>query len=174
MRAIISLVCGLFLFAACDPDDNQGPPELEVNFVTGINLSDENGLALGKKGNPNVKPEGVAVFPNPVLSGVMQVAGQQSITNLWLVEGIAQKTAATDIQSLLENHEYTTEDIKAFPVLEFTPNDTTFAIDVSMLEKGYYRVFLQRADGAIVWDNIYLSPGATFADTWTELGNFWD
>ncbi len=174
MRAIISLFCGLFLFAACDPDDNQGPPELEVNFVTGINLSDDNGLALGKKGNPNVKPGGVAVFPNPVLSGVMQVAGQQSITSLWLVEGIAQKTSATDMQDLLANHEYTTEDIKAFPVLEFTPDDTTFAIDISMLEKGYYRVFLQRADGAIVWDNIFLNPGATFADTWTELSNFWD
>lgn len=174
MRAIISLVCCLFLFAACDPDDNQGPPELEVNFVTGINLSDENGQALGKKGNPNVKPDGVAIFPNPVLSGVMQVAGQQSITNMWLVEGIAQKTSAADMQSLLADHEYTPEDIKAFPVLEFTPGDTTFAIDVSMLAKGYYRVFLQRADGSIVWDNIYFSPGATFAEVWTNLSEFWD
>lgn len=177
MKNLLLLLLTLFWIPGCvDDDDTPGFPELAVELVTGINLSDANGQALGKMGNPNVKPGGISVYPNPLTGNSLAVQAPEPVGTVWLMKATAQKTnPPANLGQLLEEHSYSVEEIKAFPVKEYTPTAQAFILDLDGLEAGYYRIFFQSAPSEdILWDNFYFSPGKTFEEVWAELDAFWN
>jgi hypothetical protein len=168
----------LLIFSACGKDDDAGPeyPELAIDLVTGLYLTDENGVPLDTLGNPNVWNEDVEIYPNPA-NGNFLVKAQQAIDTLWLIAATGQKTQlvpGVDYQALLEAQTYTSEEVRSLPLQTYTPEVANFVIDPGNLEAGYYRLFFKRSDGSIVWNNLYFHPDKTLEESRNELFDFWE
>lgn len=135
----------------------------EIPVITGHFLKGASGTSYGTNGIPNVKVREVTptgsvysfnVFPNPCseLCRIdIQVPGSGILKKIWIIP--AQYEGNN--QSTINNLGATTMILGGEPVFEaeFSIDETT--LDLSGLDSGYYRIYLQ-ADNYLLYDNLVI------------------
>ncbi len=163
MKTILKTFCllALFSFSNCGNDDDAPPAKTfkDIDVVTGMNLYDVNGAAIGKWKDPNINPGDVSVFPNPCL-GELFVNSQEKILRLWLIASQCKVGESDNIesQSLGINFEESELDASALRTFN-TPNfQDVLLLDFSDLPKGFYKLFYETEEAEIFWQNLYIDP----------------
>lgn len=173
-KSLLMLLSVLSL--SCSSDDNSNTGNTNMNLVTGINLrqtAEDIGLEFG---NPNVFVNNMFVaYPNPV-NNVVYIAAQENITDIWLVRGNAKKIYQnTNFGTLLNSTLYPEATISSSSDLSLNGQSSeAISLNVSTLEKGYYKVFV-KIGGQIYWDNLYkYDEGESNEDQFNAIFNFWN
>ncbi len=170
MKKTLFILAALFSFViySCDDDDMAGPDAptkktyADLDVVTGLDLSDENGNSLGKWNFPNHKPGQIQVFPNPN-SGVASVVSfsQQKVVRIWLIPATCLVDSLTaDIPALSANLTYEVSELESAQIKDISVTDFSFQVqlDFSDVPKGLYRLFYQIEGGELFWENMYIDP----------------
>jgi len=174
-KVILSLIVLHTLAFQCDPGTglyDTTPRDMEI--ITGLQARASNGVELQKFGNPNAKTGGIAAAPNPV-NTLLTGTGADIVRKVWLVPGKLEygfRTVEFDV--LYQNHIYSQADIEAEHVKFYTPNTAYFAINLTDVPSGYYRIFFQLDNGEMQWDNIYIDHEKPFQESIDQLADDWD
>lgn len=173
-KSLLMLLSVLSL--SCSSDDNSNPGNTSMNLVTGINLRQTAEDIPFEFGNPNILVNNKFVaYPNPV-NNVVNIASQENITDIWLVRGTPKKIYQTvNFSSILNNSLYTETSIINSAELSLNGQSSdVISLNVSALEKGYYKVFV-KIGGQIYWDNLYkYDEGESNEDQFNAMFNFWN
>ena len=169
MRKLFFPLCCALLLVACGDDDITRDPyaeELNLEIVTGLQCRDANGAPVSTLGNPNVRSGEVDIFPNPSNGDVLvQYFGGASLqVRQYWVFAAEQNTdyAAIDYQAVLTGSTYSADEVSDLNSVQTNiVNQSAFALDLSNLMPGYYRIFYLMGDETLLWDNLYVDPSAT-------------
>lgn len=153
-------------------------PELALNLVTGIQMRDANGQAIGNAGNPNVKNGEIGVFPNPMVDVANVFIIDGFLEEIWILPGTQNKDFSDlDFNSILENHKVPLDSITENKIMEFgLPDDQDVQaanLNLSNLETGYYRIFCKTASGEIFWDNLKIDKESDPGERISNLLDEW-
>lgn len=150
----------LILSEGCNKviDDDFRTSELQAPTITGFYLTNEYGEYIGVKGVPNVKNSvnnqtKMVVYPNPCrVSFTISTFMDNQIKQCWIVRG---NTDFGDEGIIIDNGMVNSK-IGGMPLLktEFFSRDVSF--DVSLLDPGYYRVYL-KTESHLLYDNIVIN-----------------
>jgi len=159
----ILVVCA---FISCDNKDDDSYTieptvvEEQIDLVTGLILKDNAGVLIDTVGNPNINTQDLLVFPNPARSVVfVQV---ENSAKFWIVPGIKEDSLFTDVDfpTVFLSETYTESELDSLSIIRFNLNDypnlNQYSIDLTDFPESYYRLFIQRTDGSIAWDNFYI------------------
>ena len=154
----------IFSFISCNDDEisESNNNYVLVDSVTDLYLYDENGAAIGKWRDPNVKrSEDAFVYPIPATDALF-VSSNSFITNIWVIKGDCFQEDIDNIEDLSQNLIYEVSELEPN---EFTANFSSqtpnFQIDFRDYEKGFYRIFYEIENDVIYWENLYVDPTAT-------------
>jgi hypothetical protein len=163
----------LIVFVSCGDNNREDFDPRRIEIVTGMNLTDANGIPVEQWGNPNV-PSNVnfSIFPKPAFESI-RIRTNSAMQRIWLIRGVpTQLLFDTDFDQVFAETPYQFADVEAyaFRTIE-TPSTTEVDVSLTDITQGYYRVFIELANGSIIWDNIYVQGSNTvdFIDI-----NFWD
>ena len=133
-----------------------------INKVTGIDLFDINGEAIGRWREPNHNPGDSRAFPVPG-DGNLFIFSQSNIQRVMVIPADCIMDETENIVALSQELAYDIEDIEEFVVLDVpTPNfNMNLALDLTNLEAGFYKVFFIINADENYWQNIYIDPGVT-------------
>jgi len=151
---------------ACVNDDPESGPEVElpgfedINIITGLDFSDDNGSPIGRWRSPNNKPGEVDCYPNPNI-GILGIHSQEKITHFWLIAAeCLNDTITSDIYSKAKALEYVPDSLEAYIVQEIPINDfnVNMYLNFSEVLPGFYRLFFKMETGELFWENLYMDP----------------
>ena len=168
------LLSWLFLCIACSNDDSDTNANAQnIQWVTGVQLVQSGGSPPVVAGNPNVVSQKILTFPNPAIgSFFVDISLSETISGVWVRPGIATKSFdSVDFSEVLRPTLYEKSEIEANAILSFpNTNTSNLLVDVSDLDSGYYRVFVE-INGEFYWDNIFV---ANNNESPQEIIDFWD
>jgi hypothetical protein len=148
-----------------------------LNLVTGINFretGDPNEIPL-QLGNPNVFVSNMlVVYPNPSIDFVY-ISANQNISSIWIVAASPEKIYQdVNFSSILSTDLYSEQTIVSNSKVSITGKSaTTIVVNIGILAKGYYKVFV-KINGEIYWDNLYkLDSQGDNQVQFNALSNFW-
>ncbi len=160
-----------------DPEPTNENPELAINLVTGINMTDEQGAPVGNVGNPNVYPGNLMLFPKPC-KDVISVFDMSNFKNIWVTKGNKnQSFADIEYDRLLANTDYPTDSILLVTELIFElENQDVSQVNLNLenLSTGYYRVFVEMKSGDLFYDNIYVDKETPQGERVDKLVSDWN
>lgn len=118
---------------------------------------------------------GLIAYPNPAINSIsLNTNNVSEIDAIWFLKGeVSTKKQDVDFQTTLKNVFYEETLIDQSSILKKTDlsGNTTFTIDLSTLDNGFYRVFVKSAVG-IEWQNIYVANTMN-ALTIEEITQLW-
>ena len=173
---LISILSTLLLFSCNDDDNNNPEPPTayqELGFVTGLDLFDVNGEAIGRYKDPNHKPGEVSVFPIPN-NGVFSIFSLMQVDRLWLIPAeCAIDTLNMDIFELSQSLTYEVAEIENAQIKDLNTASLgmQFQLDFSDVDAGYYRLFYQMTNEELFWQNMFIDPDANGFPDFTLLDN---
>lgn len=160
-----------------DPEPANENPELAINLVTGINMTDETGAPISSVGNPNVFPRNLNLFPKPC-KDVISVFDQSNIKNIWITKGNKnQNFEDVEFDRLLANTDYSFDSIISVTELIFeleTQSVNQVNLNLENLPTGYYRVFVELESGNLSYDNIYVDKETPQGEIIDKLVSDWN
>jgi len=157
----IAVFIGIY-FLACDSD----PVEqlyADIDIVTGMDLFDPSGLAIGTWREANDNRQDILAYPVPS-------DGSFFVNNLGLTKRIMiiparcyNDTITENIRIESEDLAYDIEDIEALQVGDFEIDGTggPMLFQPPNLSQGFYRLFYIIDNETIYRQNIYIDPAAT-------------
>lgn len=168
-----------FCFISCK-DKEEDPvstnESTNIEWVTGINMTDFSGAPIGPVGNPNTKPGVFAIYPNPA-NEVFTINATNGIASFVIKKGIKNVDYPDEnFDQTLNSLSYSdSELIKNQLIAESFDNFTQLVnINSESLETGYYRVFYKvRAEDDYIWDNIYINHEIPYPAVIDSLVNDW-
>lgn len=166
---ILALGLGLFFYACGDKEilEEEIEEEMEVfpdysdlQIVTGLFLYDASGIAIGKVGNPNHKHgEGLFVYPIPATTSMRIQTTNSTISKVFLIDASCyMDSSGLDLIIASDTLQYTSTQLESKSVLSLDLSDDTIALNLSNLEKGFYRLFILLNDDEYYWYNTYIDP----------------
>lgn len=180
------LICVLLpiLLVSCDEDSPlpQPPPTTNqvsaIGIVTGLDLTDFNGQSLGSVGTANNFGDALA-YPNPAtdLMSVQVLDTNNKIVTYLLVPAIQDTMfSASEVDAFFANYEgYETSrvELAANQNNTLTTPASVITLDLSILPKGYYRLFCITQDGSQHATSIYVDPAAQYPAIVDEVIGGW-
>ncbi|MEM8508593.1 MAG: hypothetical protein AAF717_12225 [Bacteroidota bacterium] len=173
MRRLFSTVFLLLVVACSNDDDSANDDPSDIRWVTGVRLVQSGGSPPIIAGNPNVLGQKILIFPNPAIGTFfVDTSLSETISGVWVRPGTATKSFDNiDFTEVLGSTLYQKSEIEANSVLSFpNTNTSNLSVDVSDLDSGYYRVFVE-IDGAFYWENIFV---ANTNESVQEIIEFWN
>lgn len=169
MKHLFLLFSFVLVLSTCGDDEMVIDPytqELALDIVTGLQTRDANAAPVGMLGNPNVFSGQVDTYPVPAINTVnVQYFGGSNlqIMQYWIFAANATtEYADINYQQLLGNGVYSPDEVSELNILQTsTVNLSSFALDLSDLDPGYYRIFYLLSNEQLLWDNLYIDPSAT-------------
>lgn len=156
MMAALSL--GLLLMTGCKKNDNGGG--LYDTVITGVNLRTVDAAPAGTMGTPNTNTTGQnwfsVAFPipcNQVQNFVIQTQTSGLSANCKLVSAIFPGVPGT---IAVENENMQGVVVRQMQTGPLSDNNH-FAMDVSDLPQGFYRLYFEVSNGELYWDNVWIS-----------------
>ena len=141
---------------------------MAIDTVTGLNLFDENGSPLGQLGTPNDKQGDAILYPIPAIDRFTIQVQSGVVDKIYTIPSDCDdEEVPSDVTTLLESHSYTVEELE---LAAGTNTANTYSlpgasvdIDIEFSSKspGFYRVFILKADGELLWYNTYIDPNVT-------------
>jgi len=162
--AFLALIPLVFTFCAKEEPVTR-LPGLEIPEITGYYLRDQNGYTMGTIGNPNVQPGNgpslaesdhyFMIYPNPAthyLYLYSKSTAANSVRRIWMV------AAATGSSAPGYSEAFNSINLVAggTPLISHTSTSDNIVLDISSLEPGYYRVYLEN-DGLLFYDNLVVA-----------------
>lgn len=163
MKNLIYLFSILLLLISCNnPEKNKNSDcDFEkIDQITGIAMTDDNGSPIGLWEKPNHKPGSTRLFPNPSTTQISIVTDIPAST-YWIVPAdCCMESTLSDLESEVSDISFTESslDNKAVNKITSISMGSIFTISTEMLDEGFYRVFIKRAEDEILWHNIYVNP----------------
>lgn len=168
-----------FCFISCN-DKDEDPVKVNesanIEWVTGINMTDFNGAPIGSVGNPNSKSGVFSVYPNPA-NDAFTINATNGIASFVLKKGLKNVDYPDENfdQSLI-SLTYSELEVTENQLLTESFDNFTQAVTINSeaLETGYYRVFYKvRAEDDYIWDNIYINHEIPYPAMIDSLVNDW-
>ncbi|MCF6131612.1 hypothetical protein [Flavobacterium wongokense] len=148
LTAVIALSCS---------NSDSGVTELtNLRLVTGVTFRQSFDDAPLRLGNPNTfVNDKFVMYPNPG-NPDLYITSPQTITDVWLVKGKAERIyQQVELTGAFNSNTFTEATIDNNAASEISGNSSNdVSIDISNLPMGYYKVFV-KIGGAIYWDNLY-------------------
>ncbi|MEO5777203.1 MAG: hypothetical protein ABIQ27_09860 [Flavobacterium sp.] len=172
---------GLFILISilalsCNSDETNLTDKTAINLVTGVNFRqnfDDLPLQLG---NPNVLVnDRFLIYPNPA-NETFYIVAQENVTDVWIVPANPEKIYQDeDFSIVLNTNSYTEQSIDPNSDVSLSGlSSGNISMDITTLEKGYYKVFV-KIGGEIYWDNLYkYENGGNNEEQIAAILNFWD
>ncbi len=174
-KVILSLVVLHTLAFQCDPGTGiYDPTPRDMEIITGLQVRATNGVELQKFGNPNSKTGTIKGYPNPA-NTFLYGTGSDIVRRMWFVPGeLEYDYHGVEFDVLYQNFVYPEADVQAEQVKFYTPNSYFFAVNVSDVPSGYYRVFYILDNGEMYWDNIFIDHEKPFQESVDQVATDWD
>ncbi len=154
IRTFFYLLVVLTAMVSCNDDDSSNDPSIaevtDLEIVTGILLTDQNGQGIGSVGNPNTY-NGLILYPNPPAGVQTAVLQSGEISEIYIIP--AEKNSdfsRTEVMSAFNDFEgYEVADIQAGSTQNFSvsPANRQVQYRTDELAPGYYRVIAASAAG---------------------------
>ncbi len=160
IRNILILVLAVMLSMGCGDDDAKGTDFRDIDVVTGLDLTDVNGVPIGRWREPNHNVGDIFVFPIPAMDEISLFSTPNSgytLTEVWIVPATCLQESESNIVEESKNLSYTMADIEAASTrkLEFDGSSAEVRLDLSGLSSGFYKLFYLDNQGQARWTNIY-------------------
>mgnify|MGYP001257696773 CR=1 FL=1 len=176
MKKVILTLAVLYSLAfQCDPGTGiYDTNARDMEIITGIQIRAGNSTELQKLGNPNSKTGGIMAYPNPV-NTQLRGLGSDIVRRIWFVPGVLEHDfQGVEFDVLYRDFVYPQADIESDMIKFYTPNTPNFAINVTTVPSGYYRVFYLLDNGEMYWDNIYVDHEKPFQESVDQLTADWN
>ncbi len=168
-----------FCFISCkdkEEDPAVGNESVNIEWVTGINMTDFSGAPIGLVGNPNSKPGVFALYPNPA-DDVFTISATNGIASFVIKKGTKNTDYPDEnFDQKLNSLSYSDLEIADNQILTESFDNFTQSVNINSqtLETGYYRVFFKvRAEDDYIWENIYINHEIPYPAMIDSLVNDW-
>jgi hypothetical protein len=156
MKKAMFILLSILALSCNHEETNNLTDKTALNLVTGVNFRQSFDDVPFQLGNPNVLINNkFVIYPNPAIETFM-IIGEENVTDVWIVPASPEKIYQDeDFSSVLNTNLYTEQSIVTHSDLSLHGQTSNIlSVDITTLEKGYYRVFV-KSGGAIYWDNLY-------------------
>ncbi len=158
---------------SCEPDDDPAKDlkYSSIDVVTGMDLFDANGQAIGRWREPNDKRGNITAFPVPG-NGNVAIIGIQNIKRILVIPSTCfRDTVTEDIIGLSQSTAYDIEDIEEFKLLDQSLEMSSEIINLNLsdLNAGFYKIFYIENEESIFRQNIYIDPNVNNFPDFTAL-----
>jgi len=171
LLTIITLSCNHEDTTTTTPTD-----KTSINLVTGITCRQAPDDAPTQFGNPNTLVNNkFTIYPNPAVN-LFYVISQENVSAAWIVPATPEKIYQEfNFGTILNTNLYTETTIISHSILSMGPQSSdTFSIDITTLEKGYYKLFV-KIGTQIYWDNFHkYGDQPTHEEQGAALINYWN
>ena len=158
----IFIIAIVIFFSACKDKSNEPEPSMDwsnVEIVTGVKMTDQNGAAIGQVGNPNVKNEDFAIFPNPAVD-VVFIQTRTALAELYILPASKNVDFSDEnFEERFSGFQYSLDDIvkPTTQSLTFDSLVQNIQLNISDFSTGYYRLFFrENQSGDFQWENLYI------------------
>lgn len=133
-----------------------------ISIITGLAITEENGMQIGIVGNPNTKmPNTIHAFPS-IPFGFFTIMNQDTINQIWIIPADPRtEFGGVDYLEILLNQEYSLGKLDSLSVIYSDLQQfSNTGVNVENLPNGFYRIFFQTPND-LYWDNIYINHDLT-------------
>ncbi len=157
-KMLAALSLGLLLMTGCKKNDNGGG--LYDTVITGVSLRTMDAAPAGTMGTPNTQTNGqnFSVVAYPIPSAYVQNFYIKTTTtglsaNCKLVSAIFPGVSGT---IAVENENMQGVIVRQMQTGPLNGNNH-FAMDVSDLPQGFYRLYFEVSNGELYWENVWIT-----------------
>lgn len=167
------LLIGMLLWYGCGGDENEDLSDAyaQIRVVTGLDIVDENGNAVGTWEKPNHNPGPLRLYPIPT-GNQLFVSSQTIITDVWIVPASCEKdTTNRNIQLLSLDLDYDLNQVEMNEIssLKIDNFNNQVTLNLEGSSKGFYKLFARTTNNDLFWQNFYYDPDLIPLLDWTLL-----
>lgn len=158
-RIIIALVIGCCIQFSCKDTEVLPCDPNKFDLVTGLSFTDVNGLPAGQWRIPNDFSDSdfsLSCYPNP-FSDLLTVRSGSQVGRVWVLPADCQANCTDERLDATElSLNQSAEELSQNAIASLTTLNTgSVVLDLSFVESGFYKLFMETSSGDIIWYNLY-------------------